>query len=201
MPLSQLYSSKYSFPALIFIYPSKGIFNPVQDTSETKAKSRLVSPQIKCWESLRVGERRRSREAMNGSWAAGLNLLLFFQGGMGTVTTAVAMSPFLSPWYFPLWTATAAYVPSSVNLVFQGSEGTSPNSRGAGWHLSPGSACTELTETQIQPWGWNKLRTKSLEIKELWTTVCWDGQLDWQPWLLLFAVWGMTMSWPLAARA
>lgn len=55
---------------------------------------------------------------MNGNWAAGLNLFLFFQGGMGTVTAAIAMSPFLSPRYFPLWTVTAAYVTTSVNFVF-----------------------------------------------------------------------------------
>lgn len=33
---------------------------------------------------------------MNGNWAVDLNLLLLFQGGMGTVTTVVAMSPFFS---------------------------------------------------------------------------------------------------------
>lgn len=166
MPFSQLCPSKHSFPALIFIYPSKGIFNPVQDTSEKK-KPNPVSSQIKCWDSLTLGEKRRSRESMNGNWAAGLILLLFFQGGMGTVITAVAMSPFSSPWYFPLWTETAAYVPSSVNLVFQGSEGTQPISHGAGWHLSPGLACIEPTKTKILPEFWNKLRTESLEIKEL----------------------------------
>lgn len=178
------------------------MFNPVQDTLETKAKSRLVSPQIKCWDSLRLGEKRRSREAMNGNWAAGLNLLLFFQGGMGTVTTAAGMSPFLSPWYFPLWTAAAACVPSSVNLVFQGSEGTPPISHGARWHLSPGSACTELTEPRFSlgfETSWEPRVWKSRNCGPRFVGVgSWIGSLAW---CYLQSGWGMTMSWPLVARA
>lgn len=46
-----------------------------------------------------VEGRGKEKEQRGNEWelAAGLNLLLFFQGGMGTVTTAVAMIPFFSP--------------------------------------------------------------------------------------------------------
>lgn len=46
---------------------------------------------------MRGGERGKSREAVDGSWALGLTLFLLFQGGVGTVTTAAATGHFFPP--------------------------------------------------------------------------------------------------------